>query len=247
MTAAAKRLAGARVLITRSEDDSAEWAEELERRGARPVLLPCIRSEPIDTPELRAALSKAVASADWLVLTSRRGAEACARLLATPAETPRGGASSIAPRATARVTLADRTRVATVGAATADAANKLLGRAELLGGGNAAALGAALASDELIAAGASVVLALAANARDELEQVLAAAGARCTRFDVYRTIPRRRPRRNARCRRSAPSASCSRARRPRAVSCIKWISTCRSRSIRSGRRRRPRRGLSAST
>jgi len=27
MTAAAKRLAGARVLITRSEDDSAEWAE----------------------------------------------------------------------------------------------------------------------------------------------------------------------------------------------------------------------------
>ena len=189
MTAAAKRLAGARVLITRSEDDSAEWAEELERRGARPVLLPCIRSEPIDTPELRAALSKAVAGADWLVLTSRRGAEACARLLATPAETPRGGASSIAPRATARVTLADRTRVATVGAATADAANKLLGRAELLGGGNAAALGAALASDELIAAGASVVLALAANARDELEQVLAAAGARCTRFDVYRTIP----------------------------------------------------------
>jgi len=120
MTAAAKRLAGARVLITRSEDDSAEWAEELERRGARPVLLPCIRSEPIDTPELRAALSKAVASADWLVLTSRRGAEACARLLATPAETPRGGASSIAPRATARVTLADRTRVATVGAARTD-------------------------------------------------------------------------------------------------------------------------------
>jgi len=188
MTAAAKRLAGARVLITRSEDDSAEWAEELERRGARPVLLPCIRSEPIDTPELRAALSKAVAGADWLVLTSRRGAEACARLLATAAETPRG-ASSVAPRATARVTLAERTRVATVGAATADAANKLLGRADLLGGGNAAALGAALASDERIAAGASVVLALAANARDELEQVLAAAGARCTRFDVYRTIP----------------------------------------------------------
>ena len=79
MTAPAKRLEGARVLITRSEDDSAEWAEELERRGARPVLLPCIRSEPIDTPELRAALSEAVAGADWLVLTSRRGVEACAR------------------------------------------------------------------------------------------------------------------------------------------------------------------------
>jgi uroporphyrinogen-III synthase len=188
MTAAAKRLAGARVLITRSEDDSAEWAEELERRGARPVLLPCIRSEPIDTPELRAALSAAVAVADWLVLTSRRGVEACARLLATPAG-PRRGASPAAPHAATRVPLPARTRVATVGAATADAARTLLGRVDLLGGGNAAALGAALTSDGRIAAGARVVLALAANARDELEQRLASAGARCTRFDVYRTIP----------------------------------------------------------
>ena len=187
MTAAAKRLAGARVLITRSEDDSAEWAEELERRGARPVLLPCIRSEPIDTPELRAALSKAVAGADWLVLTSRRGVEACARLLAPSAETGRG-ASWSASRA-GRVTLPARTHVATVGAATADEAHKLLGRADLVGGGNAAALGAALTSGGRVAAGASVVLALAANARDELEQLLGAAGARCTRFDVYRTMP----------------------------------------------------------
>ena len=167
MSAAAKRLAGARVLITRGEDDSAEWAEELERRGVRPVLLPCIRSEPIDTPEMRAALELAVAGADWLVLTSRRGVEACGRLLAPPV----------------------RARVATVGAATADAARTLLGRADLVGGGNAAALGAALTSDPSFTAGARVVLALAANARDELEQVLAGAGARCTRFDVYRTIP----------------------------------------------------------
>jgi len=35
MTAVARQLAGARVLITRSEDDSAEWAAELERRGAQ--------------------------------------------------------------------------------------------------------------------------------------------------------------------------------------------------------------------
>jgi len=147
MTAVAKpRLAGARVLITRSEDDCAEWAAELERRGARAVLLPCIRSEPIDTPELRAALRLAIADADWLVLTSRRGVEACTRLLGPSA-------------------LAARTRVATVGAATADAARERLGRADLVGGGNAAALGAAL------------------------ERSLTATGARCARFDVYRTIP----------------------------------------------------------
>ena len=167
MTEAAKRLAGARVLITRSEDDCAEWAEELERRGARPVLLPCIRSEPIDTPELRAALGRALSDADWLVLTSRRGVEACARLAALPA----------------------RTRVATVGAATADEARERLGRADLVGGSNAAALGATLTADARFTRGARVVLALAANASDALERALEAAGARCARFDVYRTIP----------------------------------------------------------
>src|SRR5262245_36126476 len=117
MTAAVKRLAGARVLLTRSEDDCAEWAEELERRGVRPVLLPCIRSEPIDTPELRAGLKLALADADWLVLTSRRGVESCARLLtgeaahggdATPASQARGNAR------VATVALPARTRVATV-------------------------------------------------------------------------------------------------------------------------------------
>jgi uroporphyrinogen-III synthase len=170
MIAAAKRLAGTRVLITRGEDDCAEWAEELERRGARPVLLPCIRSEPIDTPTLRAALGAAVADADWLVLTSRRGVEACARLLAPD-------------------TLPARARVATVGAATADTARERLGRADLVGGGNAAALGAALAADTHFARGARVVLGLAANASGALQSTLAAAGARCARFDVYRTIP----------------------------------------------------------
>ncbi len=170
MTAAIERLAGARVLITRSEDDSAEWAEELERRGARAVLLPCIRSEPIDTPELRAGLREALADADWLVLTSRRGVRACARLLAT-------------------VELPARARVATVGAATAAEARERLGRADLVGGGNAAALGAALTGDARFTRGARVVLALAANASDALERTLAATGAHCARFDVYRTIP----------------------------------------------------------
>jgi uroporphyrinogen-III synthase len=166
MTAAAKALSGARVLLTRSEDDCAEWAEELERRGARPVLLPCIETEPLDTPELRSALRAALADADWLVLTSRRGVEACAAL-----------------------ELPARTRVATVGAATAAAARALLGRADLVGGGSGAALGAGLTSDRRFARGARVVLALAANASDALERALTSAGAHCARFDVYRTIP----------------------------------------------------------
>jgi uroporphyrinogen III methyltransferase/synthase len=47
----------------------------------------------------------------------------------------------------------------------------------------------ALVADARFARDAQVVLALAANAGDSLEHALASAGARCTRFDVYRTIP----------------------------------------------------------
>jgi uroporphyrinogen III methyltransferase / synthase len=179
------------VLITRSEDDCAEWAVELERRGARPVLLPCITSEPIDTPELRAALKRAITDADWLVLTSRRGVEACARLL-VPRETHRHDPPTLQEQGIARgatVTLPVRTCIATVGAATANEARERFGRADLIGGGNAAALGAALIADVRFTPGARVVLALAENAGDALERALTAAGASCARFDVYRTIP----------------------------------------------------------
>ena len=191
MTAAANALAGRAILITRSEEDCAEWAGEIERRGARPVLLPCISSEALDTPELRAALASALEQADWLVLTSRRGVESVAQLRAardatraadsaTAAEAHPRGAQSALPR---------RTRVAVVGDATAAAARAAFGRVDLVGGGTAATLGVALAADPRLARGAQVVLALAANAGDTLERALARAGARCTRLDVYRTIP----------------------------------------------------------
>ena len=80
MTTVGSTLVGRRVLLTRSEEDCAAWAEEFERRGAQPVLLPCIHTEGIDTPELRRALDAAVDTADWLAFTSRRGVEAFAKL-----------------------------------------------------------------------------------------------------------------------------------------------------------------------
>jgi len=190
VTPAATALAGRRVLITRGEDDSAEWAERIARYGAEPVLLPCIRCELIDGPELRATVVAALADADWLVFTSRRGVEAFASLREGP-----------------RPALAQRTKVAVVGAATAEAARAHLGRADLVGAGTAAELGALLAatleaeSDETARSlGANsamcmaplpshVVLAVAANAGPALERALIGAHARCTRLDVYRTIP----------------------------------------------------------
>jgi uroporphyrinogen-III synthase len=157
-----------RVLVTRSEEDCAAWAERLRARGARPVTLPCIHCETLDTPALRAALAASAAEADWLVFTSRRGVEAFVAL---------GGRRHA------------RARIAVVGAGTAAAVDESLGRVDLVGGGTAALLAGALAASGALARGARVLLALAANVGDVLERELTAAGARCTRLEVYRTVP----------------------------------------------------------
>jgi uroporphyrinogen-III synthase len=163
-------LTGRRIVLTRSAEDCGEWARRLQSAGAEPVLLPCIRCEPIDTPETRAGLTAALAAADWLVLTSRRGVEAVASL-AGPTALPQG------------------CRVAAVGAATAEAARARLGRVDVVGEGTAAALAARLLTSGRVTAGASVAIAVAENAPPTLERALADAGLRTTRCNVYRTVP----------------------------------------------------------
>jgi uroporphyrinogen-III synthase len=162
-------LAGRRILLTRELRDCAEWAERVARCGAHAVVLPCIRTEPIDGPALRRALDDAVATADWLVVTSRRGVAAFRDLYAAP--------------------LPAQVRVAAVGDATAAAARSALGRADLVGGGTAERLAQTLAAALAGAHRPHVVLAVAANAGGVLTRTLTAAGARCTRCDVYRTVP----------------------------------------------------------
>src|SRR5690606_41318148 len=78
--ARAERLAGQRILLTRSEEDSAVWADALERLGAVPVALPCIDAEPLGGAALAPAVRAAANEADRLVFTSRRGVEAFGRL-----------------------------------------------------------------------------------------------------------------------------------------------------------------------
>lgn len=168
MIARGHSLAGRRILLTRSADDCAEWADKLTRHGAAPLALPCIETEPIDTPELRSQLATAVSHADWLIFTSRRGVEA----FATLHEGRIGGA-----------------RVAAVGPITAEAARRRLGRIDIVGRGGTASL----LAEDLLASGAlndnpRMLLALAANADERLERALAGA-ARCTRLDLYRTVP----------------------------------------------------------
>jgi uroporphyrinogen III methyltransferase / synthase len=164
-----KRLTGKRILITRSVDDCAEWAEQLTRYDATPVALPCIETEIIDTRELRARLAAAVAQADWLVFTSQRGVEAFTTLHPSPI----GGA-----------------RVAAIGPITGEAARKSLGRIDLVGrGGTAELLAVTLLTNRVLEGNPRLLLALAENADDRLERALQHA-ARCTRLDLYRTIPK---------------------------------------------------------
>jgi len=84
----------------------------------------------------------------------------------------------------------EQCRIAVVGAATAEAAKAALGRVDLVGaGGTAASLAAMLVDLGDLEHHPSVLLALAENAGDTLERALHDAGARCTRIDVYRTVP----------------------------------------------------------
>lgn len=165
------RLARRKLLLTRSADDAGDWAERLTAEGAIPIVFPCIRSERIDDPALAADLRAAIAAADWLVVTSRRGVDAVADLVGSE--------------------LPPALRLAAVGAATAARLIERFGPSgvDVVGSGTARDLGRALAEDPSIRAGAQCLLALASNAGPTLEALLTAAGAGVRRIDIYRTIP----------------------------------------------------------
>jgi uroporphyrinogen-III synthase len=166
-------LKGQRIVLTRSAEDCALWAEALKARGADPIALPCIRSRHIDSPELRAALAAQVDHAGWLVFTSQQGVAAFAQL--RPGPLPTG------------------LRIAAVGDTTAQAARELVGRVALISRGTGAQLGDDLGDIvrkvSRTAQSVRILLALAANARSVLQDKLEAAGAVCTRLDIYRTEP----------------------------------------------------------
>ena len=128
MTAAATALAGRRILLTRSAEDCAEWAEQIARRGAEAVVAA--------VHPLRDARHAGAA----------RGAESRARgrglARVHVAARRRGVRGAARPRRCRR-----RRASRSVGAATADAARAKLGRVDLVGRGTGAALAAQLAAD----------------------------------------------------------------------------------------------------
>ena len=195
MTAAANALAGRRILLTRSAEDCAEWAEQIARRGAEAVALPCIHCETLDTPALRAALQ------------SRARRRGLGRVhVAARSRSVRGAVQPAAAGEDAR---------RGVGAATADAARASARPRGPVGRGTGAALARA-------ARGRRRSRAAAERAdRDRRERRRrVGANARGRRRALHAARPLSHDRRAAggdqaaRCRRSARSVSCSRARRP---------------------------------
>ena len=166
-----KRLVGQSILLTRSAEDCAQWARELEVANATAVVLPCIRCEHIDAEEVRERIAIELPRTDWLAFTSKRGVAAFAALHG--AEMP------------------GHVKIAAVGTATANAAVVRFGHADLVSElGTAASLAQALEA-RLTSRGMRLLIAVAENAGRTIEDALGPAGAICTRLDVYRTVPAR--------------------------------------------------------
>ena len=176
---------GLTVLLTRAREDAAVWAEGLAARGARAVVFPCIEPQPIRDAATAAALTAALCGADWRVLSSVRGVHGVAEF---------AGSRSVAD-----------VSIATVGNATAAAADQELGRVDLVAAdGTGRDLAEALAqrlvetqarqpieSTEQSRRGddqaVRVVAAGAQGSRRDLDEVLEPLGIEVSRVAVYRT------------------------------------------------------------
>lgn len=89
-------LRGATAILTRAPEDDASLAAVLRDAGALVIAMPCLRIEPLeDLSPLRAAIA-ACASDDWLVVTSRAGADAVARAGRPRSRVAAIGASTVA-------------------------------------------------------------------------------------------------------------------------------------------------------
>jgi uroporphyrinogen-III synthase len=170
---ATKPLTGKRVVITRAAHQSGELADLLQQRGAEPVLYPCIAiAPPEDTAALDTALEAVVrGNFDWLVLTS---ANTVLRL-----------AEHLEVSTFQRPSFAGL-QVAAVGAATAEAAEKLLGVTVNV-------LPEAFRADALAraidpAVGARILLPQADVAPLDLAESLTQRGAQVTTVTAYRTV-----------------------------------------------------------
>jgi len=166
-------LKGIRVAVTRAKAQAQELADPLRQLGADVLVAPLIRiAASIDRPAVLSALNN-LNQYQWLVLTSVNGVEHFVEAL-------RGTGKSI--EAVSSV------RVACVGPATAKAARDRGLEVDVVPDAFAGdALGARLVNE--VGAGARVLLARAAAAREELPKQLTEHGAKVDEIELYRSLP----------------------------------------------------------
>jgi uroporphyrinogen III methyltransferase/synthase len=66
-------------ILTRQPEDNARLGARLRASGAEVIELPCVRTRPLEDDRVLAEAIRHMADEDWLVVTSRAGAEAVAR------------------------------------------------------------------------------------------------------------------------------------------------------------------------
>lgn len=91
-------LRGATAILTRAAEDDAPLATGLRQAGATVIEMPCLRTEQLEDLSDLAAAMASCASDDWLVITSRAGADAVAR-----AGRPRSRVAAIGASTAARL------------------------------------------------------------------------------------------------------------------------------------------------
>jgi hydroxymethylbilane synthase len=168
-------LEGARVVVTRPQQQATGLIAALQARGAAPLALPAIRIEPVaDSSQLDSALTEARAGAfDWLVFSSANAVVAVADRLRALGHQP--------AELTALL-------VAAVGPATAAAAVAVGLPVRIVPGSHdAAAL--ALELRQWVDGTTRVLYPRSAIGRDTLPDLLRRAGADVVDVAAYRTLP----------------------------------------------------------
>ncbi len=163
-------LQGRRVLILRTEEQAAELSASLKRLGAATTAISVIRSEPAVLSEGARAAVESVATFDWIVFTSVNTVRALARV---------GGERFF------RALQEGRTRVASIGAATAKALERLDVQVDLIPKVHSSA-GLLEALEAL--SPATLLLPQSNIAGDALAQSLRAVGFTVVQVPVYRTV-----------------------------------------------------------
>jgi uroporphyrinogen III methyltransferase / synthase len=164
-------LAGMRIVVTRARQQAGDLVQRLHALGSEVIELPAIEIEPVESPELDAAIAR-LNSYDWLLFTSVNAVDIFFDRMAH-----RGGGSA----------QLSAVRVGTIGAATAERVAQR--------GGSVAFVPEEFVAESMVEGlvalgmtGARVLLPRARIARDTLPEGLRAAGATVDVIVVYDTM-----------------------------------------------------------